>query len=58
MMKAIQTHKPLRRSKPINLPPQEQDDDSFLIQFSTRFSGGFAISCDGIAGEFSIEDLN
>ncbi|WP_310596789.1 hypothetical protein [Aeromonas aquatica] len=58
MMKAVQTHKPLRRSKPINLPPQEQDDDSFLIQFSTRFSGGFAISCDGIPGEFSIEDLN
>ncbi|WP_218328784.1 hypothetical protein [Aeromonas sp. sif2433] len=57
-MKTIQTHKPLRRSKPINLPPQEQDDDSFLIQFSTRFSGGFAISCDGTAGEFSIEDLN
>lgn len=58
MMKAIHTHKPLRRSKPINLPVQEQDPDAFLIQFSTRFSGGFAISCDGIAGEFSIEDLN
>ena len=58
MMKAVQTHKPLRRSKPINLPPQEQGSDAFLIQFSTRFSGGFAISCDGIAGEFSIEDLN
>ena len=57
-MKAIQTHKTLRRSKPINLPPQEQDCDAFLIQFSTRFSGGFAISCDGIAGEFSIEELN
>lgn len=57
MMKTIQTHKPLRRSKPINLPLQEQDADSVLIQFSTRFSGGFAISCDGIAGEFSIEDL-
>ncbi|ATP07599.1 MULTISPECIES: hypothetical protein [Aeromonas] len=58
MMKTIHTHKPLRRSKPINLPVQEQDSDAFLIQFSTRFSGGFAISCDGIAGEFSIEDLN
>ena len=58
MMKAVQTHKPLRRSKPINLPVQEHDYDAFLIQFSTRFSGGFAISCDGIAGEFSIEDLN
>ena len=57
-MKAIHTRKPLRRSKPINLPPQEQDSDAFLVQFSTRFSGGFAISCDGIAGEFSIEDLN
>ena len=58
MMKAVQTHKPPRRSKPINLPVQEQDGDNFLIQFSTRFSGGFAISCDGIAGEFSIEELN
>ena len=58
MMKAVQTHKPLRRSKPINQPVQEHDNDAFLIQFSTRFSGGFAISCDGIAGEFSIEDLN
>ncbi len=58
MMKAVQTHKPLRRSKPINLPVQEQDGDGFLIQFSTRFSGGFAVSCDGIAGEFSIEELN
>ncbi len=58
MMKSVQTRKPLRRSKPINLPVQEQDGDGFLIQFSTRFSGGFAISCDGIAGEFSIEDLN
>ena len=58
MMKTVQTRKPLRRSKPINLPVQEHDDDGFLIQFSTRFSGGFAISCDGIAGEFSIEDLN
>ena len=58
MMKTVQTRKPLRRSKPINLPLQEQDADSFLIQFSTRFSGGFAISHDGIAGEFSIEDLN
>ncbi|MCH7370959.1 MULTISPECIES: hypothetical protein [Aeromonas] len=58
MMKAVQTHKPLRRSKPVNLPLQEQDADAFLIQFSTRFSGGFAISCDGIPGEFSIEDLN
>ncbi|MFM5427970.1 hypothetical protein ACET8G_13990 [Aeromonas veronii] len=58
MMKAVQTHKPLRRSKPINLPVQEHDNDAFLIQFSTRFSGGFAISRDGIAGEFSIEDLN
>ena len=58
MMKAVQTHKHLRRSKPINLPVQEHDNDAFLIQFSTRFSGGFAISCDGIAGEFSIEDLN
>ena len=57
-MKAVQTHKPQRRSKPINLPVQEHDNDAFLIQFSTRFSGGFAISCDGIAGEFSIEDLN
>ena len=57
-MKAVQTHKPLRRSKPINLPEQEHDDDAFLIQFSTRFSGGFAISCDGIPGEFSIEELN
>ncbi|MGL5599065.1 MAG: hypothetical protein ACRDDA_13375 [Aeromonas sp.] len=57
-MKAVNTHKPLRRSKPINLPLQEQDIDGFLIQFNTRFSGGFAISCDGIAGEFSIEDLN
>ena len=58
MMKAVQTHKPLRRSKPINLPVQEHDNDAFLIQFSTRFSGAFAISCDGIAGELSIEDLN
>ena len=58
MMKTIHTHKPLRRSKPINLPVQEQDSDAFLILFSTRFIGGFAISCDGIAGEFSIEDLN
>lgn len=57
-MKTVQTRKPLRRSKPINLPVQEHDYDAFLIQFSTRFSGGFAISCDGIAGEFSIEDLN
>ena len=30
-----------------------------LDQVATAtFSGGFAISCDGIAGEFSIEDLN
>ena len=58
MMKHVQIRKPLRRCKPINLPVQEHDDDAFLIQFSTRFSGGFAISCDGIAGEFSIEELN
>ncbi|PJG58089.1 hypothetical protein [Aeromonas cavernicola] len=57
MMKTIPMRKPLRRSKPIDLPTPEHDDDIFLIQFSTRFSGGFAICCDGIAGEFSIEDL-
>jgi len=58
MMKNVQIRKPLRRCKPINLPVQEHDNDAFLIQFSTRQSGGFAISCDGIAGEFYIEDLN
>ena len=57
MMKAVQTHKPLRRSKPINLPVQEHDYDAFLIQFSTRSSGGFAISCDGIPVQSSIEEL-
>jgi hypothetical protein len=58
MMKAVQTHKPLRRSKPINLPVQEHDDDAFLIQFSTRLQRRLRHLCDGIAGEFSIEELN
>ena len=56
-MKAIHTHKPLRRSKPINLPPMDPSP-GYLIQFNTRFSGGFAIQCDGFPAEFSIEDLN
>ncbi|MCS3456733.1 hypothetical protein ACW5WQ_05540 [Aeromonas rivuli] len=57
MMKAIHTHKPLRRSKPINLPPMDPSP-GYLIQFNTRFSGGFAIQCDGFPAEFSIEDLD
>ena len=48
MMKAVQTHKPPASPANPSTCPQEHDYDAFLIQFSTRSSGGFAISCDGI----------
>lgn len=57
-MKKITTRTPLRRCKPLELPLHDVlSDHPFLIQFSTCYSGGYAIQCDGLPGEFSIEDL-
>ncbi|ENY71437.1 hypothetical protein G114_13393 [Aeromonas diversa CDC 2478-85] len=57
-MKKLITHKPLRRSKPLELPQDEPFVHTTLIRFSTASCGGYAIEIDGCPGEFSIDDLH
>ncbi|MBZ6067116.1 hypothetical protein [Aeromonas schubertii] len=57
-MKKLITHKPLRRSKPLELPPEEPFAQAILIRFGTASCGGYAIELDGCPGEFSIDDLH